>query len=69
MYQQFNLLPVLTALQSISSIIVVDLDDAERIIGLIDQWNGKPLPVRYGASFLRTANAKVCRWLIKVPNG
>jgi hypothetical protein len=46
---------------------VVDLDDEEKIIRLIDQWEGKELPTRFGASFLRAAYAKVIPWLVHVP--
>jgi hypothetical protein len=51
----------------IESIITVDLDENEKIIRLIDQWNGQDLPTRYGASFLRGLNAKIAPWLFHVP--
>lgn len=46
---------------------MVDLDDEEKIVRLIDQWEGKELPTRFGASFLRTVYAKVIPWLVHVP--
>jgi hypothetical protein len=52
---------------SIQSIIVVDLDEDERIIRLVDQWDGKELPTRFGAHFLRVMSAKLVPWLVKVP--
>ncbi|PPQ89092.1 hypothetical protein CVT25_006464 [Psilocybe cyanescens] len=51
----------------IESIIIVEMDDNDKIIRLIDRWDGKDLPYRYGASFLRTLNGKVTPWLVRVP--
>ncbi|KDR73464.1 hypothetical protein GALMADRAFT_72147 [Galerina marginata CBS 339.88] len=51
----------------IESIIIVDLDENEKIIRMIDKWDGKDLPVHYGASFLRSLSAKVAPWLFHVP--
>jgi hypothetical protein len=48
---------------------VVDLDEEEKIISLIDQWEGKELPVRFGAVFLRMAYAKLVPWIVHVPKG
>jgi len=53
--------------QTIQSIIVVDLDEEEKIIRLMDQWDGKDLPTRFGAHFLRVLNAKLVPWFITVP--
>ena len=47
----------------IESIIVVDLDEAEKIIRVVDQWHGKDLPTRWGAHFFRRLNAKVVPWV------
>jgi hypothetical protein len=46
---------------------VIDLDENEKIIRLVDQWDGKELPTRFGASFLRTMHAKLVPWLVHVP--
>jgi hypothetical protein len=51
----------------IQSIIVVDLDEEEKIIRLVDQWDGKDLPTRFGAHFLRVLSAKLVPWLVTVP--
>ncbi|KAF8964020.1 hypothetical protein BDZ97DRAFT_1817578 [Flammula alnicola] len=51
----------------IESIITVDLDEHDKIIRLVDQWSGKDLPTRFGASFLRTLNAKIMPWVLRVP--
>ncbi|KAG5645808.1 hypothetical protein DXG03_005149 [Asterophora parasitica] len=53
--------------KTVNSIIIVDLDDDEKIIRLVDQWDGKDLPTRFGAHFLRVLNAKLAPWLISVP--
>ncbi|KAJ7581107.1 hypothetical protein C8J56DRAFT_959113 [Mycena floridula] len=50
----------------VDSIVVVDFDEDNRIIKLLDQWDGK-LPTRFGSLFLRRANAKVVSWLVRVP--
>jgi len=53
--------------KSIKSIVVVDLDENDKIIRLADQWDGKDLPTWFGATLLRTMNAKVTPWFVKVP--
>ena len=53
--------------KTIESIIVVDMDENEKIIRLVDQWNGHELPNWFGASFLRVLIAKITPWLIRVP--
>ncbi|KAF9009352.1 hypothetical protein BDQ17DRAFT_1235600 [Cyathus striatus] len=53
--------------KTIESVIVVDMDDNEKIVRLVEQWGGKDLPSWFGASFLRTVNAKVTSWLCHVP--
>ncbi|KAF7978134.1 hypothetical protein HWV62_1573 [Athelia sp. TMB] len=53
--------------KTINSIIIVDLDEQEKIIRLVDEWNGKPLPTKYGAKFLRRANAMIAPLFVKVP--
>ena len=51
----------------IESISVVDMDENEKIIRLVDQWDGQEMPNWFGSSFLRVLNAKVTPWLIRVP--
>ncbi|KAG5639594.1 hypothetical protein H0H81_010796 [Sphagnurus paluster] len=51
----------------INSIVIVDLDEDEKIIRMVDQWDGKELPSWFGAHFLRVLNAKVTPWLVSVP--
>ncbi|KIJ69494.1 hypothetical protein HYDPIDRAFT_106127 [Hydnomerulius pinastri MD-312] len=53
--------------QRIDSIIVVDLDETDKIVRMVEKWNGDDLPTRYGAYFLRRANARITPWLVKVP--
>jgi len=53
--------------KTITSIITVDIDENEKIIRLVDQWNGQEMPNWFGASFLRVLNAKVTPWLIRIP--
>ncbi|KIM48867.1 hypothetical protein M413DRAFT_60519 [Hebeloma cylindrosporum] len=54
--------------ESSNSVITVDLDENEKIVRVIDQWNGQELPTRFGALFLRVLNAKIFPWLFRVPN-
>jgi len=58
---------ILKRRKTIDSIVVVDLDEDEKIIRVVDQWGGKDLPTRFGALFLRTLNAKITPWLVSVP--
>ncbi|KAG6889737.1 hypothetical protein C0995_015035 [Termitomyces sp. Mi166 len=51
----------------IDSVVVVDLDENDKIMKMVDQWNGKDLPSWHGAHFLRVINAKVVPWLIHLP--
>ncbi|KAL4067550.1 hypothetical protein J3A83DRAFT_4096743 [Scleroderma citrinum] len=53
--------------KQVDSIIVVDLDENDRIIRLEDKWGGEDLPMHYGALLLRRVNARIASWLIKVP--
>ena len=57
----------LSVFKVIESIVVVDLDEDDRIVRLVNQWNGEDLPSYFGSSFLRTLNAKLAPWLIHVP--
>ncbi|KAJ7134973.1 hypothetical protein C8R43DRAFT_1072814 [Mycena crocata] len=49
--------------QKIESIVTVDLDDTDKIIRLVDQWDGKAL----SWNFLRRLNAKVAPLFVNVP--
>lgn len=49
--------------QRIESVIVVDLDETDKITRLVEKWNGDELPTHYGAYFLRRVNAQVTPWL------
>ncbi|KAH0584263.1 hypothetical protein H2248_009812 [Termitomyces sp. 'cryptogamus'] len=51
----------------IDSIIIVDLDDNDKIIKLVNQWSGKDLPNWRGAHLLRVINARVVPCLIRTP--
>lgn len=55
------------AKKRIESIIVVDLDDEDKIIHMKDQWNGESLSSWFGVNLLRRANALVAPWFIGVP--
>ncbi|KAI6006042.1 hypothetical protein EDD15DRAFT_2384668 [Pisolithus albus] len=51
----------------IDSMVVVDLDENDKIIRVEDKWRGEELPTRYGALHLRRASAVIMPWLVKVP--
>ncbi|OCH95325.1 hypothetical protein OBBRIDRAFT_788519 [Obba rivulosa] len=53
--------------KTITSIVVVDLDEDFRIIQLVDQWNGQELPTRWGALWLRKLSARVTPWIFPAP--
>lgn len=48
------------------SLVVVDLDDDDKIVKLEDKWNGEEQPTRWGALALRRLNAKTVPWLVRV---
>lgn len=47
--------------------VVVDLDENDKIIRVEDKWGGEELPTRYGALYLRRVSAVITPWLVKVP--
>ncbi|KIM60621.1 hypothetical protein SCLCIDRAFT_82528, partial [Scleroderma citrinum Foug A] len=53
--------------KKVDSIVVIDLDENDKIIRLEDKWDGEDPPTHYGALLLRRANARIASWLIKVP--
>lgn len=53
--------------KTIESVVVVDLDENNKITHLVDQWGGNEMPSWFGASFLRVVNAKTVPWLTHVP--
>jgi len=53
--------------QKVDSIVVIDLDENDKITRLEDKWGGEDPPTYYGALLLRRANARIASWLIKVP--
>ncbi|KAF8212467.1 hypothetical protein K438DRAFT_1246264 [Mycena galopus ATCC 62051] len=53
--------------KTISSVVTVDLDDSDKIIRLMEQWDGKALPSRFGGGLLRRLNAKLTSFLVHVP--
>lgn len=53
--------------QTISSFVVVDLDNEFKITRLVDQWNGEDPSTSWGAVRLRRLNAKLTSWFVRVP--
>lgn len=58
---------LLIMVKTIESVVVVDLDENNKITYLADQWGGNEMPSWFGASFLRIVNAKTAPWLFHVP--
>ncbi|KAJ6547338.1 hypothetical protein B0H19DRAFT_1165099 [Mycena capillaripes] len=52
--------------KTIESVVTVDLDDSDKIIRLVDQWDGKALPSGF-VGMLRRLNAKIVPLLVHVP--
>lgn len=57
----------LSALQTITSFVLIDLDDDFKIARMVDQWNGEQPPTRWGLLWLRKLNAKVTPWFVRIP--
>ncbi|KAG8906839.1 hypothetical protein FRB99_006014 [Tulasnella sp. 403] len=51
----------------IRSLVIIDLDEHDKIIKLEDRWNGKTHPARFGAYYLRRLNAMALPYLVRVP--
>ncbi|KAJ7670849.1 hypothetical protein DFH06DRAFT_1179027, partial [Mycena polygramma] len=49
--------------KTIESVVTVDLDDADKITRLVEQWDGKDLP----GSMLRRLNGKITPLVVRVP--
>lgn len=60
-------LPIFGKKKVVESIIVLELDEDDKIVSLLDQWGGKELPTSGFTTALRIANAKVTPWLVRVP--
>ncbi|KAJ7668798.1 hypothetical protein DFH06DRAFT_1039299 [Mycena polygramma] len=50
--------------KTIDSVVTVDLDDADKIIRLVEQWDGKDLP----GSMLRRLNGRITPLVLRVPS-
>jgi len=53
--------------KTIESVVTIDLDDGDKIIRLVDQWDGKALPSHWGVGLLRRMNGKFVPLLVHVP--
>ncbi|GBE82470.1 hypothetical protein SCP_0408540 [Sparassis crispa] len=53
--------------KTVTSIVMVELDDDFKITYLADQWNGEDLPTHWGALWLRKLNAKLTSWVVAIP--
>ncbi|KAH7107205.1 hypothetical protein BKA62DRAFT_686277 [Auriculariales sp. MPI-PUGE-AT-0066] len=49
------------------SLVMIDLDENDKVLKLEDKWDGNDQPTRYGAYSLRRLNAKCVPWLVSVP--
>ncbi|EPQ58459.1 hypothetical protein GLOTRDRAFT_37104 [Gloeophyllum trabeum ATCC 11539] len=49
------------------SMVVVDLDEDERIVRLSDQWDGEEPSASWLARSFRRLNAKMAKWTVKIP--
>jgi len=63
--QQYTML-FLGIKKTVESLIIIDLDDDDKIIRLEDKWKGEEQPMKWGAVLLRRLNAKLTSWLIKM---
>ncbi|EJD05908.1 uncharacterized protein FOMMEDRAFT_18137 [Fomitiporia mediterranea MF3/22] len=52
---------------TVKSIIIVNLDEDDKIMRLEDQWNGEEPPTAWGLATLRRLNGRLTPWLIRVP--
>jgi hypothetical protein len=47
--------------------VTVDLDEDDKIVRLIDEWDGKELPTRFGALLFRRLFGMIIPWFVRVP--
>ncbi|KIJ44359.1 hypothetical protein M422DRAFT_30497 [Sphaerobolus stellatus SS14] len=50
----------------VESLVIIDLDENDKILKLEDKWNGEDQPKRWGAELLRRFNAKATKLLVSV---
>ncbi|KAH8117428.1 hypothetical protein DFH11DRAFT_1687433 [Phellopilus nigrolimitatus] len=55
--------------RTVKSIVVIELDDDDKIVRLEDQRNGEESPTAWGVGTLRRLNGKFTPWLVRVPKG
>ncbi|KAJ6455618.1 hypothetical protein C8R47DRAFT_996650 [Mycena vitilis] len=53
-------------MQTIESLVTVDLDDTDKITRMVEQWDGKDLPGSI-LGFLRRLNGKITPLVVRVP--
>ncbi|KZT50994.1 hypothetical protein CALCODRAFT_410971, partial [Calocera cornea HHB12733] len=51
----------------VDSVVVVDLDPADRVKGMWDLWEGEEAPVRWGVGMLRRISGFTLPWVVRVP--
>ncbi|TFK55270.1 hypothetical protein OE88DRAFT_1027467 [Heliocybe sulcata] len=64
--QQYNLR--IFGKKVIASMVVVDLDDKDKIIRLADKWNGEEASNAWVARSFRRLDAKMAKWTVKIPS-
>ncbi|CAE7206876.1 unnamed protein product [Rhizoctonia solani] len=53
--------------KTIHSLVVLELDQDEKIIKMEDKWNGEDLPRKWGAVWFRRLNGKTIPFFVRVP--
>ncbi|KAI5124532.1 hypothetical protein M0805_003056 [Coniferiporia weirii] len=54
--------------RTIKSVVVVELDEEDKIARLEDRWNGEEAGKRWGVGTLRRLNGKVMPWIVRGPS-
>ncbi|KAL5533067.1 hypothetical protein ACEPAF_4843 [Sanghuangporus sanghuang] len=53
--------------RTVKSVIIVDLDEEDKIIRLQDQRNGEEPPIAWGIGTLRRINGRITTWIVRPP--
>jgi len=53
--------------KTVQSVVVVELDPADRVRQMWDLWEGEDVPVKWGAGMLRRLNGMALPWVVRVP--
>jgi len=53
--------------RTVESLVVIDLDPSDKVVKMMDLWNGEDPPMRWGMGLLRRLHGMTLPWVFRVP--